>query len=212
MSATDVLTEAATPTEIATSVASTLEALATAVTAAATAVSDEAQNVTLPLGLDGSDVTQSTGNYVVVSTSERLTDVFHAFVGSDAGSPHTPDRRLGGLEPAGPCGADTQNTIIGLLIVLGASVLNAFGLNLTKLDHLQNSAIPKAQRKKEYLRPLWLGGMGIYILSQVLGSPLALRYLRPDWVAPLGASSLIFNFVFAYFLVGTRELLCERLT
>lgn len=47
--------------------------------------------------------------------------------------------------------------------------------------------------------------MGIYILSQVLGSPLALRYLRPDWVAPLGASSLIFNFVFAYFLVGTRE-------
>lgn len=98
-----------------------------------------------------------------------------------------------------------QNTIIGLLIVLGASVLNAFGLNLTKLDHLQNSAIPRAQRKKEYLRPLWLGGMGIYILSQVLGSPLALRYLRPDWVAPLGASSLIFNFVFAYFLVGTRE-------
>lgn len=111
MSATDVLTEAATPTEIATSVASTLEALATAVTAAATAVSDEAQNVTLPLGLDGSDVTQSTGNYVVVSTSERLTDVCLAFVGSDAGSSLTTGGRLGwrlgGLEPAGPCGAYT---------------------------------------------------------------------------------------------------------
>ena len=38
-----------------------------------------------------------------------------------------------------------------------------------------------------------------------VGSPLALRYLRPDWVAPLGASSLIFNFIFAYWLVGTRK-------
>lgn len=75
MSATDVLTEAATPTEIATSVATALESLVTAISASATAVADEAQNVTLPLGLDGSDVTQSTGNYVVVSTFESLSDV-----------------------------------------------------------------------------------------------------------------------------------------
>lgn len=39
-----------------------------------------------------------------------------------------------------------------------------------------------------------------------VGSPLALRYLRPDWVAPLGSSSLVFNFIFAYWLVGTRQL------
>lgn len=204
MSATEALAAAATPTEIATSIATALEALATAVAESATAVADEAQNVTLPLGLDGSDVTQSTGNYVVVSTFESWLDVCRRVQATGHGA------RISGagvrrVEPVGQCGAYTQNTIIGLLIVLGASVLNAFGLNLTKLDHLQNSAIPKAQRKKEYLRPLWLGGMGIYILSQVLGSPLALRYLRPDWVAPLGASSLIFNFVFAYFLVGTRE-------
>ena len=90
MSATDVLTEAPTPTEIATSVASALEALATAVLATATAVADEAQNVTLPLGLDGSDVTQSTGNYVVVSVStfERLADACVADVSSIAGSSH----------------------------------------------------------------------------------------------------------------------------
>lgn len=68
MPATDVLTEAPSPTEIVTSVASALESLATAVSASASAIADEAQNVTLPLGLDGSDVTQSTGNYVVVST------------------------------------------------------------------------------------------------------------------------------------------------
>ena len=43
----------------------------------------------------------------------------------------------------------------------------------------------------------------MYIASQVFGSPLALRYLRPDWVAPLGSSALVFNFIFARWLVGT---------
>ncbi|KAK6903006.1 hypothetical protein L486_06461 [Kwoniella mangroviensis CBS 10435] len=95
------------------------------------------------------------------------------------------------------------NTFIGLLIVLVASVFNALGLNMTKLDHVRQQNIPKRQRKKEWMRILWLSGMGMYIASQVFGSPLALRYLRPDWVAPLGSSSLVFNFLFAYWLVGT---------
>ncbi|OCF36656.1 hypothetical protein I316_01909 [Kwoniella heveanensis BCC8398] len=95
------------------------------------------------------------------------------------------------------------NTFIGLLIVLLASVLNALGLNLTKLDHVRQQGIPKRQRKKEWMRVLWLSGMGMYIASQVFGSPLALRYLRPDWVAPLGSSSLVLNFLFAHWLVGT---------
>ncbi|EIW69442.1 hypothetical protein TREMEDRAFT_43986 [Tremella mesenterica DSM 1558] len=95
------------------------------------------------------------------------------------------------------------NTFLGLLIVLVASMLNAFGLNLTKLDHIRQQAVPKRERKKEYMRVLWLVGMGTYIASQVFGSPLALRFLRPDWVAPLGSSSLIFNFIFAYWMVGT---------
>ena len=45
-----------------------------------------------------------------------------------------------------------------------------------------------------------------------VGSPLALRYLRPDWVAPLGSSSLVFNFLFAYWLVGTRKFLSFLVT
>lgn len=40
-------------------------------------------------------------------------------------------------------------------------------------------------------------------LSQLIGSTLALEYMRAEYVAPLGASSLIFNFLFARFLVGT---------
>lgn len=56
-----------------------------------------------------------------------------------------------------------QNTFIGLLIVLASSVFNALGLNMTKLDHVRQQSIPKRQRKKEYLRLLWLSGMGMYM-------------------------------------------------
>lgn len=40
-------------------------------------------------------------------------------------------------------------------------------------------------------------------LSQLIGSTLALQYLRAEYVAPLGSTSLIFNFLFASLLVGT---------
>ncbi|KAG8753034.1 hypothetical protein FRC12_011692, partial [Ceratobasidium sp. 428] len=77
--------------------------------------------------------------------------------------------------------------MIGLCIVTLASVLNAGGLNLTKLDHVRQNALPKASRQqKDYLRPLWLIGMILYILSQLLGSTLALEYMRAEYVAPLG--------------------------
>ena len=110
--------------------------------------------------------------------------------------------------------------IIGLAIILLASILNAAGLNLTKLDHVRTSAIPKASRRKDWLRPLWLLGMLLYMLvhisfcmltriltmrslSQLIGSTLALEYMRAEYVAPLGSTALVFNFLFARFLVGT---------
>ncbi|KAF9464989.1 hypothetical protein BDZ94DRAFT_1255042 [Collybia nuda] len=45
--------------------------------------------------------------------------------------------------------------------------------------------------------------MLLYILSQIIGSTLALEYMRAEYVAPLGSTSLVFNFLFARFLVGT---------
>ncbi|MBW0493956.1 hypothetical protein O181_033671 [Austropuccinia psidii MF-1] len=47
-------------------------------------------------------------------------------------------------------------------------------------------------------------GLTLYILSQVLGSTLALQYMRSEYVAPLGSTSLIFNFLFARWLLGTQ--------
>ena len=59
--------------------------------------------------------------------------------------------------------ADVQNTLIVIIIVVSASALNAFGLNITKMDHVRTQALPRRERKKEYLRPLWLAGMGMYM-------------------------------------------------
>ncbi|PVG02356.1 hypothetical protein CPB86DRAFT_750890 [Serendipita vermifera] len=93
--------------------------------------------------------------------------------------------------------------IIGFAIILGASLMNAGGLNLVKLDMVRTMALPKNQRKRDFQRPLWLLGMILYILSQLIGSTLALEFIRAEYVAPLGSSSLIFNFLFASWLVGT---------
>ncbi|KAF5380563.1 hypothetical protein D9615_004481 [Tricholomella constricta] len=95
--------------------------------------------------------------------------------------------------PARPSPNPVVAFIIGLAIILLASILNAAGLNLTKLDHVRTSAVPKSARKKDWMRPLWLLGMLLYILSQLIGK----------YVAPLGSTSLVFNFLFARFLVGT---------
>lgn len=87
--------------------------------------------------------------------------------------------------------------IIGFSIILVASIMNAGGLNLVKLDMVRTMALPKAQRRRDWLRPLWLIGMLLYIASQLIGSTLALEFLRAEYVAPLGSSSLVFNFLFA---------------
>lgn len=117
--------------------------------------------------------------------------------------------------------------VVGLLITVGASLTTALALNITKLDLSRQESIPAAQRKPDYFRPFWIlvstslgtlsipdypltksclpreQGLVLYIASQVVGSTLALSFLPAQYVAPLSSSSLIFNFIFAYLLVGT---------
>ncbi|KAM0791685.1 hypothetical protein ACM66B_003959 [Microbotryomycetes sp. NB124-2] len=92
--------------------------------------------------------------------------------------------------------------VIGLFITLGASFANALGLNIQKLHFNRQEALPANQRKSDYLSGYWWLGLILYIASQVVGSTLALEFLRAEYVAPLGATSLIFNVAFAYLLAG----------
>ncbi|KAF5321837.1 hypothetical protein D9619_001866 [Psilocybe cf. subviscida] len=124
--------------------------------------------------------------------SSDSSSSFHVMSAPDADTPATHH----GYNPV-------LSFIIGLAIILVASILNAAGLNLTKLDHVRTKSIPKSAQKKDWQRPLWLLGILLYILSQLIGSTLALEYMRAEYVAPLGSTSLVFNFLFARFLVGT---------
>ncbi|CAG8691276.1 16115_t:CDS:2 [Funneliformis mosseae] len=102
--------------------------------------------------------------------------------------------------------ADPTNLefFIGFVVSILASIMYAAGLNLLKADHVKNSALPKEKQRVDCSRPLWHLGLYLYIVSQAVGSTIALNYLKTQWVAPLGSVSLIFNFIFAKMLVGTQ--------
>ncbi|KAF9210281.1 hypothetical protein BGZ59_009654 [Podila verticillata] len=94
--------------------------------------------------------------------------------------------------------------VIGFVVSLIGSVMNAAGVNLLKLDHVRNNSHPLERQRKDCGRPMWHLGLYLYIGSQLAGSTIALNFLKTQWVAPLGSIALIFNFIFAKILVGTR--------
>ncbi|CEG74275.1 hypothetical protein RMATCC62417_09512 [Rhizopus microsporus] len=80
--------------------------------------------------------------------------------------------------------------------------MDALGLNILKLDHVKEAS--REKQRGDCSRPLWHIGLYTYIASQLIGSTIALNYLKTQWVAPLGSVALIFNFIFAKILVGTN--------
>ncbi|KAI8888447.1 hypothetical protein K501DRAFT_329807 [Backusella circina FSU 941] len=94
--------------------------------------------------------------------------------------------------------------VIGIFVSLGASFMDALGLNILKLDHVKESKRAQDQQRGDCGRPLWHIGLYTYIASQLIGSTIALNFLKTQWVAPLGSVALIFNFIFAKLLVGTK--------
>lgn len=97
----------------------------------------------------------------------------------------------------------TVDLVIGVLVSLGASIMDALGLNLLKLDHVRESQRDISRQRNDCGRPLWHMGLYTYIASQLIGSTIALNYLKTQWVAPLGSFALIVNFVLARVMVGT---------
>src|SRR5690348_8637752 len=97
---------------------------------------------------------------------------------------------------------ESLKIFIGVIISLTASCLDALGLNIQKRDHLKASVATKPRH--ECLRINWHLGLYLYCGSQAIGNTVALNFLKAQWIAPLGALSLVFNFIFARFLVGTK--------
>ncbi|CAG8834797.1 21992_t:CDS:1, partial [Gigaspora margarita] len=70
--------------------------------------------------------------------------------------------------------SEILNFLIGFLVSFAASVMNAAGLNLLKLDHVKNLYKPPESQRHECGRPLWHFGLYLYIISQLVGSTIAL--------------------------------------
>ncbi|KAI8376219.1 uncharacterized protein BYT42DRAFT_573821 [Radiomyces spectabilis] len=99
---------------------------------------------------------------------------------------------------------DVTNFVIGIFVSLAASFMDALGLNILKLDHVRAEMKEAHEKRGDCGRPLWHIGLYTYIASQLIGSTIALNYLKTQWVAPLGSVALIYNFIFAKILVGTK--------
>ncbi|ORZ14786.1 hypothetical protein BCR42DRAFT_417679 [Absidia repens] len=99
---------------------------------------------------------------------------------------------------------DALNFVIGVFVSLFASFMDALGLNILKLDHVKEGQKDSVSRRGDCGRPLWHIGLYTYVASQLIGSTIALNYLKTQWVAPLGSVALIYNFIFAKLLVGTE--------
>ncbi|KAF9127217.1 hypothetical protein BGW39_006032 [Mortierella sp. 14UC] len=80
-------------------------------------------------------------------------------------------------------GSSWLDFVIGFVVSLIASVMNAAGLNLLKLDHVRNSARTQERQRHECGRPMWHVGLYLYVGSQLAGSTIALigtRITRMD--------------------------------
>ncbi len=64
--------------------------------------------------------------------------------------------------------------VVGFVVSLIGSIMNAAGLNLLKLDHVRNSARIQERQRHECGRPMWHVGLYLYVGSQLLGSTIAL--------------------------------------
>jgi Magnesium transporter NIPA len=117
---------------------------------------------------------------------------------------------------------------IGCSVAITSNCLSSLGINLQasalKQERILNNLAEQQLDNEEYIdngqdtwdwmfttpppiwfcRLRWYFGFILYILMQMCGSVIALGYISPMILAPLGASGLIFNIVFGAIFLGTR--------
>ncbi|GAA5985334.1 hypothetical protein JCM5350_005146 [Sporobolomyces pararoseus] len=90
----------------------------------------------------------------------------------------------------------------GISVGLLASLVQSFGLTIQRLSHVANEKLPQSERKRDWQRPLWLGGFAIFIFSNVFGTLFQIGALPIVVLGPLGAVSLLWNAAFAKLVLG----------
>eukprot|EP00756_Hemistasia_phaeocysticola_P061585 Hpha_TRINITY_DN5047_c0_g1::TRINITY_DN5047_c0_g1_i1::g.93944::m.93944 len=86
----------------------------------------------------------------------------------------------------------THLSALGTLLVIGASFVSCFGLNLQKMAHNQRAALPVSQRKSVYTSCRWWSGLSAMVCGSLM-DVVALPLVPLSRVAALGSSSLVAN-------------------
>ena len=91
--------------------------------------------------------------------------------------------------------------LVGFLLAFGGGTLANLGMNIQKLSHKRNDALPAAQRRNYVKRPLWAFGFLLFFAGQ-LSLLASLGFADQTTCSVLGTLALVMNAVFARLLFG----------
>ncbi|KAK4198440.1 hypothetical protein QBC40DRAFT_178710 [Triangularia verruculosa] len=103
---------------------------------------------------------------------------------------------IGGLSPGG-------SIALGIIVGLLSTSVQSLGLTLQRKSHiLEDEKGPYDARRPPYRRRRWQLGMGMFIISNVLGSSIQISMLPLPVLSTLQASGLVFNSICATLILG----------
>ena len=86
---------------------------------------------------------------------------------------------------------------LGVTTAIITSLIQSLGLTLQRKSHVIEESRPPHQRRRPFRRGLWRLGLTIFLASNIFGSTVQITTLPLVILAPLQASGLIFNAIFA---------------
>ena len=101
--------------------------------------------------------------------------------------------RLG--EAAATCAMPAQ-WLIGVGLCLAGAAGTCLGMNMQKLSHLRNDALPPEQQKRYVAQKAWLAGFGVFTIGQLLNLA-SLSFATQSLLATLSSFALVCNVLFA---------------
>ncbi|KXJ93997.1 magnesium transporter NIPA-domain-containing protein [Microdochium bolleyi] len=103
---------------------------------------------------------------------------------------------LGDLSPAG-------SLAIGIIVGLISTSVQSLGLTLQRKSHLlEDEKSPHDVKRPPYRRRRWQLGMGMFIISNVVGSSIQISTLPLPVLSTLQAAGLVFNSICASLILG----------
>ncbi|KAI0458428.1 DUF803 domain protein [Xylaria acuta] len=103
---------------------------------------------------------------------------------------------FGGVSPAG-------TLAIGIIVGLISTSVQSLGLTLQRKSHmLEDEKGPHEIQRPPYRRRRWQLGMGMFVVSNVLGSSIQISTLPLPVLSTLQAAGLVFNSICATLILG----------